>query len=142
MKTQIRLTIWIAFFGLFLAGIGGMVSTSLTFIKPHYPDLIAHLEGGPVWIAFGQEVTVNNIYWGYAYSGPLSITFWALVMITAVKAAPSIQSSRAFLGVNVIGTMILLYFLVAHLLLVGQVLIAFSLIGFVLACFQSKNDCR
>lgn len=137
MITQIRPSTWVAFTGLFLAGVGGMISTITTPLKAHYPDLLAHLEGGPVWSAFGQDVTANNIYWGYAYSGPLAIIIWALVVILAIRAAPSIQESKLFLGMNIIGTTALLIFVVAHLLLVGQILVGISLIGFLLVFMQN-----
>lgn len=132
MKTQIHGTTWLAFIGLFLAGVGGLVSTATAPLKSHYSSLTDHLSGGPVWTAFGQDVTATDIYWGYAYSAPLAMIFRALVVLFAVKAAPSVQYSRVFIMTNILGTSLLLLFLVQHLLIVGQLLVATSLVGFIL----------
>ncbi|MVO14708.1 hypothetical protein [Parasedimentitalea huanghaiensis] len=137
MNTRTKPAIWLAFSGLFLAGIGGISSTAATPMKPHYPELVAQLKGGPVWTAFGQDVTASNIYWGYAYLGPFSIIIWAFVVLFAVRAAPAVQFSKLFLGVNALGALGMLAFAMAHLLIVGQVLAAVAILGFSLAIWQS-----
>lgn len=137
MNTKIRPSIWLAFSGLALAGLGGLVSTATASSKSHYDALTTQLDGGPHWEAFGQTVTTGEIFWGYAYSGPFTIIVWALVLLSAVRAAPSLQGSPLFLWSNFVGAIGLLAFLISYLLLIGQVLVGLAVVGFGIALWQS-----
>jgi len=142
MNTKIRPSIWLAFSGLALAGLGGLISTATSSSKPHYDALITQLDGGPIWDAFGQTVTTGDIFWGYAYSGPFTIIVWAFVLLFAVRAAPSLQASPLFLWANLAGALGLLAFLISYLLLIGQILVGLAVVGFGVALWQCRAQNR